>query len=68
MDTVAARQGSGIAGRGTEEKVVGHQQTLTGHRLCAWYCPGHWAYSRGIDREVSCPRGGQTMTEPNLAS
>lgn len=28
VDTVAAREGNGIAGGGKEEEVVGHQQTL----------------------------------------
>lgn len=57
VDTVAAREGNGIAGRGTEEELVGHQQILIGHQLCARHCSGHGEYSRGVDRQGPYPLG-----------
>lgn len=57
MDTVAARKGNGIAGRGTEEELAGHQQILIGHQLCARHCSGHGEYSRGVNRQGPYPLG-----------
>ena len=57
VDTVTARKWNRVAGKETEEEAGGHQQTLTGHWPHDRHCSGQRGYSRGVDREGSCPLG-----------